>query len=86
GFTMPDGWGGTADFSLDSNAFRLQDSYAQDWANNFVFTIGVDDVEIWYQRARDLLKSNSFPDMRVKAPEPVDDSLVLHVWDPTGVL
>ena len=86
GFAMSEGWGGTADFSLNGHAFRLQDYYVQDWANNFMFTIGVDDLEAWHQRALELLNSGSFPGMRVKPPEPVDDSMVLHVVDPTGVL
>ena len=86
GFTMSEGWGDTADFSLNGHSFRLQNYYAKDWANNFMFVIGVDDVEAWHQRALELLNSNAFPSMRVKAPEAVDDSLVLHVWDPTGVL
>jgi hypothetical protein len=86
GFNMSEGWGGTADFSLNGHAFRLQDYYVQDWASNFMFVIGVEDVEVWYQHSLELLNSNSFPSMRVRAPETVDDSLVLHVWDPTGVL
>lgn len=86
GFTLSEGWGGTADFSLNGHAFRLQDYYVQDWANNFMFVIGIEDVEAWHQRAVELLNSNAFPGMRVKAPEPVDGSLVLHVWDPTGIL
>ncbi|MCL4870832.1 MAG: hypothetical protein KJ063_17885 [Anaerolineae bacterium] len=86
GFTLSEGWGGTTDFSLNGHAFRLQDYYVQDWANNFMFVIGIEDVKAWHQRAVELLNSSMFPGMRVKAPEPVDDSLVLHVWDPTGVL
>ena len=86
GFTLSEGWGGTADFSLNGHAFRLQNYYVQDWANNFMFVIGIEDIEAWHQRAVELLNRNTFPGMRVKAPEPVDASLVLHVWDPTGVL
>lgn len=86
GFTMSEGWGGTADFTLNGLAFRLQNYYVQDWANNFMFTIGVNDVEAWHQRALELLNSNAFSGMRVKPPEPVDGSMVLHVVDPTGVL
>ena len=86
GFTMSDGWGGTADFALTGHAFRLQDYYVQDWANNFMLVIGVDDVDAWHQRSLELLSSNAYPGMRVKPPEPVDDSMVLHVVDPTGVL
>lgn len=86
GFTMSEGWDGTADFALNGYAFRLQNYYVRAWANNFMFVIDIEDVDAWHQRALELLDSNAFPNMRVKAPEPVDDSLVLHVWDPTGVL
>ncbi|TAM57649.1 MAG: glyoxalase [Rhodanobacter sp.] len=86
GFAMSDGWGGTADFELNGHAFRLQDYYVQDWANNFMFVIGVNDVEAWHQRALELLNSNTFDGMRIKPPEPLEDWLVLHVTDPSGVL
>ena len=86
GFTMSEAWGGTADFSLDGQAFRLQDYYVPDWADNFMFLIDVESVDAWHKHALALLESNAFPGMRVKAPEAVDDSLVLHVWDPSGVL
>lgn len=86
GFNMSEGWGGTADFELNGCTFRLQNYYVQDWANNFMFVIGVEDVEAWHQRAIELLNSNAFAGMRVRPPEPVDNSLVLHVVDPTGVL
>ena len=86
GFTMSPGWGGTADFELNGHQFRLQDYYVKDWANNFMFVIVVEDVTAWHELAAELLASNEFPGMRVKAPEQVDESLVLHVWDPSGVL
>ncbi len=86
GFTMSEGWGGTADFTLDGHAFRLQDHFVQDWADNFMFVIGVDDVEAWHRRALELLHSHVFAGMRVQPPERVDNALVPHVFDPTGVL
>lgn len=86
GFTMSEGWGGTADFELNGHRFRLQDYYVKDWADNFMVVIGVDDVEAWHQRARGLVDSGEFDNIRVTPPETVDDSLVLHVWDPSGVL
>lgn len=86
GFTMSEGWGGTADFAVNGHAFRLQDYYVQDWADNFMFVIGVDDIEAWHKHVTELLNTNDFPGMRVKAPESVDESMVLHVWDPAGVL
>ncbi len=86
GFRMSPGWGGTADFELGGHGFRLQDYYVKDWANNFMVVIGVDDVEAWHRRARELEQCGEFKGMRFKPPEPVDDAQVLHVWDPTGVL
>ena len=86
GFKMTPGWGGTADFELNGQRFRLQDYYVKDWANNFMVVMGVDDVEAWHQRARELAASGQFRAMQVKPPEPVDDSIVLHVVDPSGVL
>ncbi len=86
GFTMSEGWGGTADFELNGNRFRLQDYYVKDWADNFMVVMGVDDVEAWHQRAIKIASTGEFGSIRVKAPESVDDSLVLHVVDPSGVL
>jgi len=86
GFHMSPGWGGTADFELGGHCFRLQDYWVKDWAGNFMVVIGVDDVEAWHRRARELAESGEFKGMRVDTPEPVDDSLVLNVVDPSGVL
>ncbi|HEU4799839.1 MAG TPA: hypothetical protein VFS94_04350 [Gemmatimonadales bacterium] len=87
GFTMSEGWGGTADFELGGHAFRLQDYYVKDWANNFMMVMGVDDVEAWHLLARQVTEGGEFPGVRIKAPELVDDTwMVLHVVDPSGVL
>jgi hypothetical protein len=83
---MSEGWGGTADFELNGNRFRLQDYYVEDWANNFMVVMGVDDAEAWHQRARRIADSGEFDGIRIKPPEVVDGSLVLHVVDPSGVL
>ena len=86
GFKMSEGWGGTADFELNGSCFRLQDYYVKDWANNFMVVMGVDDVEAWHQHIQKVAASGDFDGVRFKPPEAVDDSLVLHVWDPSGVL
>lgn len=66
--------------------FRLQDYYVKDWANNFMVVIGVDDAEAWHRRARTIADSGEFESIRIKPPEIVDDSLVFHLVDPSGVL
>lgn len=86
GFSMSEGWGGTADFSLDGHTFRLQDFYVKDWAENFMFVMDVDDVSAWYRHAQEMFDSGAFPGMRVKAPEPVDGATVMHIFDPVGVV
>jgi predicted enzyme related to lactoylglutathione lyase len=86
GFTMSEGWGRTADFDLNGNRFRLQDYYVKDWANNFMVVMGVDDVEAWHAHVRKIAGGGEFDNIRIKAPESVGDSVVLHVVDPSGVL
>lgn len=86
GFGMSEGWDGTMDFELDGCAFRLQDYYVKDWANNFMFVMDVEDVDAWHMRAVKMLDSGAFPGMRVKAPESVGGATVMHIFDPTGVL
>jgi hypothetical protein len=86
GFKMSPGWGGTADFELNGHWFRLQNYYVKDWAENFMVVINVDDAQAWHQNVERIARSGEFKDLRVKPPEMVDGSLVLHVWDPSGVL
>lgn len=86
GFTMSPGWGGTADFELGGSKFRLQDYYVADWASNFMIVMRVDDVEAWHRLATEVARDPAFHDVRVAPVEPVGDSRVLHVVDPSGVL
>jgi hypothetical protein len=48
--------------------------------------IGVDDVDAWHQKARDIADSGQFANIEVKPIEDVDGFRVLHVVDPSGVL
>lgn len=86
GFVMSEGWGGTADFELNGHRFRLQDYYVKEWADNFMIVMGVDDVAAWHQKAVKVADAAEFASVLVKPPEMVDDSVVLHVVDPSGVL
>ena len=86
GFTMSSGWGGTADFELNGNRFRLQNYYVKDWAHNFMVVMSVEDVNGWYQRAKRIVASGEFENVRIKPVETIDNALVLHVIDPSGVL
>ncbi len=86
GFTLRPGWGGTMDCELGAMRFRLQDYYVAAWAENLMFKIDVDDARAWHDRVAAVLAGGEFPTARVKPPEEVDDVLVTHVWDPSGVL
>ncbi len=86
GFRMSEGWGGTADFELNGQWFRLQNYYVKAWAENFMVVMGVDDVEAWHVRGNELVNSGEFGNIRVIPPEPVDGAQVLHIVDPSGVL
>jgi hypothetical protein len=83
---MSEGWGGTVDFELNGHRFRLQNYYVKDWAENFMVVIGVDDAQAWHQHVQRIVAGGDYPGVRIKPPEAVDTSLVLHVIDPSGVL
>ena len=86
-FTLTPGFGGTVDCRLGGMHFRLQDYFVPDWANNFMFAIGVPDVHAWYELAARLHATGAFPTMRIKPVEVASDgSLITHVVDPAGVL
>ena len=86
GFTMTEGWGGTADFELNGHRFRLQNYYVKDWAENWMAVIDVDDVKAWHERVQIMARSGEFGRMDVPEPHEVDGSMVLEVPDPSGVL
>jgi hypothetical protein len=86
GFQASEGWGDAIDFELNGNKFRLQDYYVKDWADNFMIVMRVTDVEAWHAHVRKIVDSGDFENVRIKPPEIVGDSLVLHVVDPSGVL
>ena len=86
GFTMSEGFGGTADFELNGCRFRLQDFYIKDWAENWMAVIGVDDVQAWHERAQLMARSGEFGKINVSEVQDVDGSKVLEVHDPSGVL
>ncbi len=83
---MSEGWRGSADFELSSNRFRLQNYYVEDWANNCMVAIAVDDISAWHERVKAIQGSSEFSGVRVKQPEKIDGATVLHVWDLSGVL
>lgn len=79
--------GGLAEMELAGQRFYLQDFYVKDWAENFMIHVAVDDVDAWYDGAREIVSSGEFEPARCQAPkdEPYG-ARVAYVWDPSGVL
>ncbi len=86
GFEMTEGWGGTMDCRLGGAAFRLQNYYVKDWAENFMMKFRVEDVQAWHEHAKAVIDNGSFGNARVSDPEMIGDTAIVHVWDPCGVL
>jgi catechol 2,3-dioxygenase-like lactoylglutathione lyase family enzyme len=85
GFELTEAWGGNFDCKLGNAEFRLQNYYVEDWANNFMMQFWVDDVQSWYEHAREIITKHNFK-ARVIPPETVDGARICHVVDPSGVL
>lgn len=67
--------------------FYLQNYSSQEWADNAMLHLSIDDANAIYLQIKALLDKGEFPNARVAAPkqEPYG-ALVTYVWDPTGVL
>lgn len=86
GFRMTEGWGDTVDCELGGHQFRLQNYYVKAWADNCMMVLDVEHVVAWHEHAKRVIDDGQFPGARVTAPEAAGESMVVHVWDPTGVL
>ena len=65
----------------------LQDYFARQWAENFMFYIRVDNAEAWYHHAAKVLESSRYGEARAAPPKrDSHGDLVTCVWDPCGVL
>jgi len=40
----------------------------------------------WYDHVKKMVDSGRYKDVRVEPPEETGDTLILHVWDPSGIL
>jgi len=71
----------------EAQAFYLQDYYQEDFAENTMLHVSVDDAQAWHAHVAAILHGGEFADARVQAParQPYGASVVfLH--DPCGVL
>jgi len=76
-----------AELSLGAHAFLLQGHYVEEWAENAMMHVLVDDVYTWWEHIRSLRLASQFGVKPPAAPRPEPWGLtVAYVWDPAGVL
>ncbi len=74
-------------YGRGDSGFLLQNFYVEDWANNFMMAMHVQDLDVWYREVKAIVDSEEFPGVRAKAPQLEDWGMrVLYIWDPSGVL
>ncbi len=72
---------------LDDSRFYLQNYYVEDWANNFMFQVNVEDATAWHTHVSKIIEAENFDYARLRPPKKQDwGAIVTHVWDPSGVL
>ena len=65
----------------------LQDYYVNEWAENFMLLITVNDAKAWYDHVSGILDLKKFQDALVRVPKKEGyGALVTYVWDSAGVL
>jgi len=79
--------GEVAIFGLGRTSFILQNYFNQDWAENFMMQLMVDDVEAWWKYLNTLDLPSAFPTTSLRPPEIQPWGLkISYLVDPTGVL
>ena len=78
---------GLAELELANCRFYLQNYYNEDWANNFMMHITVDDARARWQHASSVIAKGGYQYARLREPsEQSYGAIVTFVWDPSGVL
>ncbi len=86
GFEITEAWAGDVDCRLGGAAFRLQNYYKKEWAENFMMLFTVEDVQAWYEHVKPIIDTGDFPNARYSEPEITGGANLFHVWDPSGIL
>ena len=76
-----------AELQIGSFRFLLQDYYVQQFAENFMMHLMVDDADVWWQHVEGTKLAEKYPGIMAKPPAVQPWGLrVLYLSDPTGVL
>ena len=72
---------------LGASRIFLQKYYQQEWADNTMVHLVVDDAVGWHEVAERVKQEGGFDDVKIRPPQREDyGALVVHVIDPAGVL
>jgi predicted lactoylglutathione lyase len=76
-----------AELEIAGHRFLLQNYYKQEWADNFMIHVSIDDAQAWYELASSILAAGAYLGAKVSPPAQQSyGALVTHLWDPSGVL
>jgi catechol 2,3-dioxygenase-like lactoylglutathione lyase family enzyme len=82
-------WGNeqVAEFEVGSFRFLLQNFHVQEFADNFMMHLMVDDADAWWKHIEEAGLKAKYPGITVKPPTMQPWGLrVLYLTDPSGVL
>jgi catechol 2,3-dioxygenase-like lactoylglutathione lyase family enzyme len=87
GFTINSGNDEIAELQMGAFRFLLQKFYVADHAGNFMMSLGVEDVDAWWEYIQHKEFAKKYPGIMCKPPEMQPWGIrVLYLSDPTGVL
>jgi predicted lactoylglutathione lyase len=72
---------------LGPHSFLLQDFYVEEWANNFVMHMLVDNLDAWWEHLTSLDIASRYSVKSPRAPKLESWGLIVaYMFDPAGVL
>ena len=75
------------EMKVGSYSFFLQNYYQENWANNFMFHLMVEDLDSWWADIQKKGLVAKYPGVRAKEPQDYPWGLrEIHLIDPTGIL
>ena len=74
------------EMKVGSYSFLLQNYYQEDWANNFMLHLMVEDLDAWWHHISEEKLSERYQGVKAKAPNEYPWGLrEIHLIDPTGI-
>lgn len=73
---------------MDGYGFWLQNYYIEEWANNFMLCLYVDDIESWWSKINNLNIEEKFGNTAkvLSMPHDQEGGRMMQITDPSGVL